>query len=70
MELATIVKFSLLAISIIFAIIALSIHVKASSASKKSGAERISKYEYHQKTKKAFIFYAAFIALAIIAFIL
>ncbi len=65
-----ILKFSLLAISVIFAFIAISIHVKAYSAVKKSGAERISKYEYHQKTKKAFVFYAAFVVAAIIAVLL
>lgn len=65
-----IVKFSLLALSVIFALIALSIHTKAYSALKKSGAERISKYEYHQKTKKAFVLYAAFVVVAILALIL
>lgn len=70
MELTMILKFSLLAISVIFAFIAISIHTKAYSSLKKSGAERISKYEYHQKTKKAFFFYAAFVVAAIIFFIL
>ena len=62
-----ILTFSLLAISVIFALIALSIHVKAYKAFKKTGAERISKYAYHQKTKKAFGYYAAFAVTAIIA---
>ena len=65
-----IVKFSLLALALIFALIALSIHVKAYSAMKKRGAAQISKYAYHQKTKKAFILYAAFAVTAIIALLL
>lgn len=70
MELILIVKYSLLAISVILALFALSIHVKAYSAHKKTGAERISRYAYHQKTKKAFAFYAAFAVTAIIALFL
>lgn len=65
-----IIKFSLLALSVIFALIALSVHVKAYSAMKKRGAKQISKYAYHQKTKKAFVLYAAFVVTAIIAFLL
>lgn len=63
METNLIIEILLLALAAIFLFIGLANHIKANKATKKKGAERLSKYEYHQKTKKSFVFYVVFIIL-------
>lgn len=57
MEVNFIIEILLLALAAIFLFLGLSSHIKANKATKKKGAERLSKYDYHQKTKKSFLFY-------------
>lgn len=52
-----IIEIALLALAAIFLLLGLSNHINANKATKKKGAERLSKYDYHQKTKKSFVFY-------------
>jgi Ca2+/Na+ antiporter len=59
-----IIEILLLALAAIFLFLGLSSHIKANKATKKKGAERLSKYEYHQKTKKSFVFYVIAVILA------
>ncbi|MFD1862124.1 hypothetical protein [Planococcus chinensis] len=63
MEVNLIIEILLLALAAIFLFLGLSSHIKANKATKKKGAERLSKYDYHQKTKKSFAFYAAAVIL-------
>lgn len=63
LELNLLIEIALLALAAIFLFLGLSNHIKANKATKKKGAERLSKYEYHQKTKKSFVFYVVAIIL-------
>ena len=63
MDMNLIIEIALLALAAIFLLLGLSNHINANKATKKKGAERLSKYDYHQKTKKSFAFYAAAVIL-------